>query len=76
MNMTSASRIQKPTPSTPNKQLYEEDNYVADNSKNVDVSVLNDTDEGVALRAVKDKWNELGPLKLEEIMESSDIEIN
>jgi hypothetical protein len=34
-----------------------------------DVSMMGDEMPGVALRPVKDKWTELGPLKLEEIIE-------
>jgi len=38
-----------------------------------DQTNLEDDDEipGVALKAVKDKWNELGPLKLEDIIANS-----
>lgn len=31
---------------------------------------------GVALKAAKDKWNELGPLRLEEIMANSQVKID
>ena len=37
---------------------------------------MEEGEEGVALRTVKDKWNELGPLKLEDIMANSEEEIN
>jgi hypothetical protein len=30
-----------------------------------------DDSHGVALKAAKDKWNELGPLKLEDIVSNS-----
>lgn len=30
-----------------------------------------DDSHGVALKAAKDKWNELGPLRLEDIMRNS-----
>jgi len=37
----------------------------------------NNTDShGVALKAAKDKWNELGPLRLEDIMANSKEQIN
>jgi hypothetical protein len=41
-----------------------------------DVSMMGDEMPGIALRAVKDKWTELGPLKLEEILDQSDIPID
>lgn len=35
-----------------------------------------DDTPGAALKAVKDKWSELGPLKLEEIIENSGSQID
>ena len=35
-----------------------------------------DETPGIALKAVKDKWTELGPLKLEEILKNSEIQID
>ena len=32
--------------------------------------------EGLALQAVKDKWNELGPLRLEDIIANSEEPLN
>ena len=58
------------------EQLYGVVDYNANENRSADISVLNDGEEGVALRPVKDKWNELGPLKLEEIMECSEIKID
>jgi hypothetical protein len=36
----------------------------------------NDDSQGVALKAAKDKWNELGPLRLDDIIANSKIQID
>ena len=33
--------------------------------------MLSEDSHGVALKAAKDKWNELGPLRLEDIVKNS-----
>jgi hypothetical protein len=35
-----------------------------------------DDNQGVALKAAKDKWNELGPLRLDDIVSNSKIPID
>jgi hypothetical protein len=46
-------------------------------SQQSDNSMLqSDEQHGVALKAAKDKWNELGPLRLDDIMANSQIQID
>ena len=54
------------------QQMYGEVNYNVEDNKSADISVLEEAEDGIALRAVKDKWNELGPLKLDDIMAHSE----
>jgi len=52
--------------------------YDNNNANDLDVTTMTGDEEnpGVALRAVKDKWLELGPLKLEEILSNSNEQID
>ena len=45
-------------------------------SSDVGASMVNDDSQGVALKAAKDKWNELGPLRLDDIVANSKIPID
>ena len=61
MSMTSGgspARLQPPVIKSPVSQ------------QTFDVANTDDS-QGVALKAAKDKWNELGPLKLEDIVSNS-----
>jgi len=42
----------------------------------MDASMVNEDSHGVALKAAKDKWNELGPLRLDDIVANSQIPID
>ena len=46
------------------------------NNQLEETSGMDDETPGVALKAVKDKWQELGPLKLEDIMQNTSDPIN
>jgi len=47
------------------------------NEEGTETSMMTDNDQhGVALKAAKDKWNELGPLKLADIVANSQIQID
>ena len=59
VNQTQSLPVQK----VPN-QLLVEDFAESDNGNGED-------SQGVALKAAKDKWNELGPLRLEDIVQNS-----
>lgn len=46
-------------------------------AEETETSMITDQDQhGVALKAAKDKWNELGPLKLADIIANSQIPID
>lgn len=46
-------------------------NILVERYADTDSSMLQDETHGVALKAAKDKWNELGPLRLDDIMANS-----
>lgn len=41
-----------------------------------DTSMIGEDSQGVALKAAKDKWNELGPLRLDDIVANSSSPID
>lgn len=43
-------------------------NYLEESEQ---ASILADESHGMALKAAKDKWNELGPLRLDDIVANS-----
>ena len=48
-----------------------------DAKSNRSTPISDDDDQpGAALRAVKEKWTELGPLKLEDIIQNSQVPID
>lgn len=40
-------------------------------NEDTEASILGDESHGMALKAAKDKWNELGPLRLDDIVANS-----
>lgn len=55
---------------------YEEPSYMQDNNMGGMFSEEETDQPGSALKTVKEKWNELGPLKLEDIMANSNEPID
>ena len=50
--------------------------YMMVHEEVTDTSMGNEDSHGVALKAAKDKWNELGPLRLDDIVANSQISID